>query len=67
FQLLADRLGCAPDQVLFVGDNYEFDVRGAHDAGMRTAWLRHPGSDPTEPACHDIELGAIDELEARCP
>lgn len=67
FRLLADRLGCAPDRVLFVGDNYEADVCGAHDAGMRTAWLRHPGTEPTGSTCHDIELGSIGELEIRCP
>ena len=63
FHLLAERLGCVADRVLFVGDNYETDVRGAHAAGMRTAWLRHPGAEPTEPTCHEIELAAIAELE----
>jgi len=66
FELLANRLGCPPERVLFVGDNYDADVRGAHDAGMRTAWLRHPGAEPSDPICHDIELEAIAELEARC-
>jgi HAD superfamily hydrolase (TIGR01549 family) len=66
FRLLAERLGTHPDRTLFVGDNYESDVRGAHEAGMRTAWLRHPGAEASEPVCHDIELEAIGELEAQC-
>jgi len=67
FQLLAEQLGTAPERVLFVGDNYQADIRGAHEAGMRTAWLRHPGMEPTEPTCHDVELESIDQLETRCP
>lgn len=62
FRLLADRLGCVIHRVLFVGDNYETDVRGAHAAGMRTAWLRHPGAESTKPTCHEIELQAVSEL-----
>lgn len=49
FLAACDRLGCAPDQVLHVGDHIEMDVRGAARAGLRTAWIhrddareRHP-------------------------
>lgn len=33
-------LGTAPAATLFVGDNPVADIRGAHQAGLRTAWLR---------------------------
>jgi HAD superfamily hydrolase (TIGR01509 family) len=33
-------LGVPPAQVLFVGDKLRHDIRGAHDAGMRTAWIQ---------------------------
>jgi putative hydrolase of the HAD superfamily len=33
-------LGVLPAQVLFVGDKLHHDIRGAHDAGMRTAWIQ---------------------------
>jgi putative hydrolase of the HAD superfamily len=48
FHRAADRLGTRPDQCLFVGDNPEADILGAHGAGMKTAWFNHnavwPGS-----------------------
>lgn len=33
------RLGCAPHEVLHVGDHIEMDVIGAARAGLRTAWV----------------------------
>lgn len=32
-------LGVPPAQVLFVGDKLRHNIRGARDAGMRTAWI----------------------------
>lgn len=34
------RLGCAPAEVLHVGDDFELDVVGARGAGLQTFWLR---------------------------
>jgi putative hydrolase of the HAD superfamily len=39
FVLLAQRLGLAPSDILFVGDSYEQDIVGAHDAGLMSAHL----------------------------
>ncbi|MBB1087117.1 HAD-IA family hydrolase [Lysobacter sp. SG-8] len=39
FHAACERLGCAPGDVLHVGDHPEMDVAGAHRAGMRSAWL----------------------------
>jgi len=33
------RLGCAPGQVLHVGDHMEMDVAGAARAGLRSCWI----------------------------
>jgi 2-haloalkanoic acid dehalogenase type II len=33
------RLGCAPDEVLHVGDDIELDVRGARGAGLQVVWV----------------------------
>ena len=38
------RLGLAPANVLHVGDDALLDVIGAHDAGLRTAWLNRRGA-----------------------
>ncbi len=49
FHAACARLGCAPHEVLHVGDHIEMDVVGAARAGLRTAWVhrddlreRHP-------------------------
>jgi FMN hydrolase / 5-amino-6-(5-phospho-D-ribitylamino)uracil phosphatase len=39
FHAACERLGCAPDEVLHVGDHIEADVLGAARAGLRTAWV----------------------------
>ncbi|MEO6927152.1 MAG: HAD family hydrolase [Rhodanobacter sp.] len=39
FLLAADLLGVAPAQLLHVGDDPAMDMRGAHEAGLRTAWI----------------------------
>ncbi|MFT3975947.1 MAG: HAD family hydrolase [Sphingomonas bacterium] len=45
FLRAADRLGVAPAQCLFVGDNPVADVMGATRAGMQGVWLREEGQD----------------------
>jgi HAD superfamily hydrolase (TIGR01549 family) len=59
-------LGGAPAHGAMVGDRYERDIRGAHDAGLFTVWLnvRHenlpPGADPPDATCSTIaEAGRI--------
>jgi putative hydrolase of the HAD superfamily len=36
----AERLGVRVEECLFVGDNPQTDIAGAHAAGMQTAWLK---------------------------
>ena len=36
----AKRLGVNTNESVFVGDNPETDIAGAHNAGMRTAWVK---------------------------
>lgn len=43
FQAACERLGCAPHEVLHVGDDWRLDVEGGHAAGLHTVWLRRPG------------------------
>jgi 2-haloalkanoic acid dehalogenase type II len=40
------KAGCAPEQVLFVGDSPEQDITGARALGMVTALLREEGAPP---------------------
>ena len=39
FALVVEKARCAPDEILFVGDNLRYDVFGAVAAGMQAVWL----------------------------
>jgi putative hydrolase of the HAD superfamily len=60
FHRAAARLAAMPDQCLFVGDNPEMDIFGAHDAGMKTAWFNQnaiwPGPLAPNPGAEIREL-----------
>jgi len=66
------RLGCAPHEVLHVGDDVEMDVVGAHRAGLRTVWLNREGRAwPHADLRPDLELPTLaalaDWLDAHSP
>lgn len=54
FQAVIDALGCAPRELLHVGDNLRADVEGAAAVGMRTVWVTRRVGDP------DAALAAYD-------
>ena len=39
FHIACNQLECAPQQVLHVGDDPDFDVRGAINAGLQAVWI----------------------------
>lgn len=39
FHIACRELGCAPEEVVHLGDDIECDVRGARAAGLRAVWL----------------------------
>ena len=39
FDELCHRLGCTPDEVLYVGDSPQADLQGGRHAGLRVAWI----------------------------
>lgn len=41
FELLVERLGVARAEIVFVGDDAEADVEGAHMAGLRPIWTTY--------------------------
>lgn len=41
FQTCLERLNVDPDQVVFVGDDWNVDICGATDAGIQPIWLKH--------------------------
>ena len=48
FALLLGELNVAAEQTLFVGDNYDTDIVGAHNAGMATAWVKRRENETIE-------------------
>ena len=44
FLKLAEQFGLPPEQILYVGNNHKYDIQGAHNIGMKTAWLILPHS-----------------------
>jgi putative hydrolase of the HAD superfamily len=48
FQAAAEYIGVPSNQILFVGDSPHHDVAGAHNAGMKAAWLHRARSWPEE-------------------
>jgi len=68
FHAACEQLGCAPSQVLHVGDDVEMDVRGAQQAGLRSCWINRPGPDgaarawPHPDAPPDLELSSLGAL-----
>ena len=61
FLKVAEKLGVAPGEVLFVGDTFEADVEGPQSVGMPCAWLNRKGalkpegSEPPDFEIRDIE------------
>ena len=41
FGELTDRMGIPPEDIIYVGDELEADILGAHRVGMRTVWLTY--------------------------
>ena len=39
FGILAQKLGLKPEEILYVGNSVKYDVRGANNAGMKSAFL----------------------------
>jgi putative hydrolase of the HAD superfamily len=64
FDQAVARSGCLPDEILHVGDHPETDVKGAQEAGLRTAWINRNGEtwpdDLPEP---DAVVTTIPELQ----
>ncbi len=67
FQHMIREFGIAPEEILYVGNSYKYDVIGAAAAGMRTAWLKplfaNPDSGSTTQA--DIIFSSFNELRIR--
>jgi putative hydrolase of the HAD superfamily len=50
FQLALDRLGCAAEQAVMVGDSWPADIAGALALGIPAVWFNPSGGQPADPS-----------------
>jgi len=65
FQRLLSELEVSPEQAVMVGNSLERDIAGARNAGIRSIWIRVPGSeepDEVEPDHEILDLSELSEL-----
>ena len=61
FQAVLDHLKCAPQEILFIGDNPEHDIEGAYRMGMQTLWVQiRPAA--KSPAFYDARIDCLSQL-----
>jgi HAD superfamily hydrolase (TIGR01509 family) len=63
-QFVADGAGCAPADILHVGDSLHSDVPGAQAAGAIAVWFNPHGKTNTSPHTPDHEITALHEVLA---
>lgn len=70
FHKTCEQLECAPAEVVHVGDDPDFDVRGAQNAGLQAVWINRnntvwPGQDrPHEVPCLEALERWLENTEA---
>ncbi len=64
FRRALSRMAVSAARSVFVGDNPVADIKGAHDAGMKTVWLENPYFPPPVPDVTDAVLGGHSDLPA---
>ena len=64
FLTLAERLGIPANQILYVGNSYNYDVIGAKNAGMKTAWFASEKKIKSrKDCCADFVFSNYEDLE----
>jgi HAD superfamily hydrolase (TIGR01549 family) len=64
FRIALDKVGEAPDNILFVGDTFGDDVVGARAAGLDVAWINLQRESVPEGPVPTHVLGSLTELSA---
>ncbi len=62
FDIMREKLGLRPEEIVYVGDNPVNDILGAHSAGWKAIWIQSTGywDDSVERA--DGEVGFVTEI-----
>ena len=62
FRICLGQLGIAPDEAVYVGDDWRIDICGSEAAGMHPIWLRHHSVQRNWPEV-ETHVPVIDSLE----
>ena len=62
FEIAVAEAGCAPHELLHVGDSMEIDVMGARNMGALSVWLNRNGHSSPSDAAPDLEAPSLAEL-----
>ncbi|UCD09595.1 MAG: HAD family hydrolase [Dehalococcoidales bacterium] len=62
YQVVLQRAGCAPDELLNVGDSLHNDVAAAASIGIRSIWLNRIGKERPHDINVDFEIQSLSEL-----
>src|SRR6056297_1921932 len=67
FQQMVRRFGVAPEEILYVGNSYKYDIIGGANVGLQTAWLSFSGeaTAPAEESPADIVFSSFYDLRKR--
>ena len=64
FLYIQEKMNLDPKETWYIGDTYDFDVEGAHNAGWNTIWFNHRQRlCPTQENLADIEVRSSEELK----
>jgi putative hydrolase of the HAD superfamily len=64
FHRLLGELGVSPTEAVMVGNSLERDIAGARNAGIRSIWIRVPGSEEHAEVVPDHTITALSEIPA---
>ncbi|MCW4049354.1 MAG: HAD family hydrolase [Candidatus Bathyarchaeota archaeon] len=62
FNILAKRVGIPTHEIIYIGNNYEKDVIGAKNAGLRAIWINRENEAIEGPVKPDHEVKSLPEL-----
>ena len=62
FDIMRERLGLSPEEMVYVGDNPVNDIKGARDAGWKTIWMNSTGYWDKKIPRADREIQSITEI-----
>ncbi len=62
FDIMREKMGFSPDEMVYVGDNPVNDIEGARSAGWKTLWMKSTGYWDEKIAPADREVNTVNEV-----